>query len=418
MLSIKTNASAMTALQSLNMTQKNLSTTQERISTGLRVGNASDNAAYWSIATTMRSDSSALSTVSDALNLGASTIDVASNGLKAAIDVTSQIKTKLVAARQPGIDRAKVQSEITELQKQLKSIGDSATFSGQNWLSIDSTTSGGNTTKSIVSSFQNGAVSTISIDVSNIALFDKNTATAQDRYDVAFAASGALATDLAAQMTGAATGDSKSVVLEVNGKDQAASVTFDGTDYNVSYTSAELVDSSSTEAATTQIKLKGSASAVQAEDYTAAGVVTNRKEFVDDSSGILSALGTNSGSAIAAFDAAGNLTASSINISTLTDSTTDLDTLDDYIKDVDAAISSMTTSAANLGSVKSRVTLQQDFVKGLMNALDKGISSLVDADMTEESTRLSALQVQSQLGTQAMSIANSSTQSILSLFRG
>ncbi|MFX8258181.1 flagellin, partial [Acinetobacter baumannii] len=58
------------------------------------------------------------------------------------------------------------------------------------------------------------------------------------------------------------------------------------------------------------------------------------------------------------------------------------------------------------------------FISTLMNSLTSGISSLVDADMTQESTKLSALQVQQQLGTQAMSIANQSTQSILSLFRG
>jgi hypothetical protein len=60
MASIMTNASALTALQSLNATNKNLETTQSRISTGFRVAEASDNAAYWSIATTMRSDNKAL----------------------------------------------------------------------------------------------------------------------------------------------------------------------------------------------------------------------------------------------------------------------------------------------------------------------------------------------------------------------
>ena len=52
-----------------------------------------------------------------------------------------------------------------------------------------------------------------------------------------------------------------------------------------------------------------------------------------------------------------------------------------------------------------------------MDAIDRGVSSLVDADMTEESTKLQALQVQQQLGTQALSIANQQSQSILSLFR-
>ena len=77
----------------------------------------------------------------------------------------------------------------------------------------------------------------------------------------------------------------------------------------------------------------------------------------------------------------------------------------------------MTTAASSLGAVKSRIGMQQDFVSGLMDALDRGIGTLVDADMNEESTRLQALQVQQQLGIQALSIANGSSQNILKLFQ-
>ena len=92
MASIMTNSAALTALQSLNATQNNLSTTQARISTGYRVSQASDNAAYWSIATTMRSDNQAMSTVSDALGLGASKVDTAYTGMDSAIKTINQIQ--------------------------------------------------------------------------------------------------------------------------------------------------------------------------------------------------------------------------------------------------------------------------------------------------------------------------------------
>ena len=153
MASINTNLSAMTALRSLSITNAALDKTQNRIATGLKVASAEDNAGYWSIATTMRSDKSALSTVQDALGLGAATMDVAYTGMNSAIDVAKEIKNKLVAARQPGVDRTKIQSEITELQNQLTSIGDSAVFSGQNWLSVDSGAAGYNASKTIVASF-------------------------------------------------------------------------------------------------------------------------------------------------------------------------------------------------------------------------------------------------------------------------
>lgn len=308
MASILTNGSAMTALQSLTTTIRKLNETQTRISTGMRVESAEDNAAYWSIATTMRSDNGALSTVKDALGLGSAMIDVAYTGVNSAIEAVKEIKNKLMAARQPGIDRTKIQAEITELQLQLSSIGDASVFSGENWLSVDSSSSNYNATKSIVSSFSrsNGGISigTISISVENVKLFD------------------------AADQSGILDG----------------------------------------------------------EDTTANGGVSYSVATLD--------------------------------ISGLTSADNDVADLEQMISWVDSAMTDMTMSAANLGAVKQRVTLQRDFVGALMDAITRGVGTLVDADMNEESTKLQALQVQQQLGVQSLSIANQNSQNILSLFRG
>ena len=67
--------------------------------------------------------------------------------------------------------------------------------------------------------------------------------------------------------------------------------------------------------------------------------------------------------------------------------------------------------------IKKRVEMQEEFVANLMDSIDEGIGRLVDADMNFESTRLKALQTQQQLGIQALSIANTNSQNILSLFR-
>ena len=75
------------------------------------------------------------------------------------------------------------------------------------------------------------------------------------------------------------------------------------------------------------------------------------------------------------------------------------------------------TGAAELGAAKARIDMQKDFVSALSDAIDRGVGQLVDADMEKESARLSALQVQQQLGIQSLSIANSNAQNILSLFR-
>jgi flagellin len=177
--SILTNQSAMTALQALAQTQYALNTTQSQISTGLRVASAQDNAAYWSIATTMRSDNEALSSVQDSLNLGGSTVGVASAAMNSTISVMDKIKSDLVTAAEPGVDRTKIQTDITALQGQLQSIANSASFNGENWLSVNSGVAGYNASKSVVASFSRdttGAISigTITVDTSQTKLYDAN----------------------------------------------------------------------------------------------------------------------------------------------------------------------------------------------------------------------------------------------------
>ncbi len=140
----------------------NLQQTQAHVSSGLRVGSAADNAAYWSIATTMRSDNSALSAVSDALGLGSAKVDTAYSGMNAAIDVVTQIKSKLVAATEDGVDKTKVQGEIKQLQDQLKSIGDAASFSGENWLEAN-VNGDVSVTKNVVASFVRDASGNVSV---------------------------------------------------------------------------------------------------------------------------------------------------------------------------------------------------------------------------------------------------------------
>jgi flagellin len=291
----------MTALQTLRSVSSQLSTTQTRISTGQRVSTASDNAAYWSIATSMRADNAALSAVSDSLGLSAATVDTEYTALNTVIGDKNSGLTKLqsllVEAKTAGIDRTKIQSDITQLQQQMKSTADAATFNGVNWLSTTASTPA---TVDLVSSYS-----------------------------------------------------------RVQSTPTTGSINLTVSTYSL---------------------------------YTAS------------SSGILDT--QSSGVSVA-----------NMSIGTLTDSAADQTTLDGYIAQVTKAINSAASAAADLGAVKNRISTNTEFVKTLMDSVDRGIGQLVDADMNQESTRLAALQVQQQLGVQALSIANNSSQSILSLFR-
>lgn len=134
MLSIVTNGAAMSALDILRSTISSRGDTQSRVITGYRVAEAADDAAYWSIATTMRSDSKAISSVEDALGMAGAVVDTASNGIESAVDVLHKIVEKLVVAREPGTDLEKVNTELTALKDELKTIARSSNFSGENWL--------------------------------------------------------------------------------------------------------------------------------------------------------------------------------------------------------------------------------------------------------------------------------------------
>ncbi|MBB4371404.1 flagellin [Bradyrhizobium sp. cir1] len=312
--SLLTNSSAMTALQTLRNVSSQLATTQNRISTGQRVSTAADNSAYWSIATSMRSDNAALSAVSDSLGLSAAMVDTEYTALNTVIGDKDSGLTKLqallVEAKTAGIDRTKIQSEITQIQQDMKLKANSATINGINWLSIDTSTGSTATPTSfnLVSSYSRvggtPTIGSITVTTATFALYTVNGATK----------TGILDTVIGSSSTGFASVDT-------------------------------------------------------------------------------------------------------LAIGALTDAATDQTKLDGYITQVTAAINTVASAAANLGAVKNRIATNTEFVKNLMDSVDRGIGQLVDADMNAESTRLQALQTQQQLGVQALSIANQNSQSILSLFR-
>jgi flagellin len=417
MTSLLTNTSAMTALQTLTQTNKSLAQSQNRIATGQRVSTASDNAAYWSIATTMRSDNKALGAVQDALGLGAATIDTMYTGLNGTVEVVSEIKAKLTAARTPGVDRDKIQSEIGELQKQLKNTGDSAVFNGENWISVDSASASYNSTKSVVSSFSRAGgvvqIDTVTVDLEAIKLYDKKADATPATNVVTGASAGAFvaaAGNITVQVGTGATlnvATTTSSTLESIAKD-IMKLGIDGLTVAV-------------DTAAGQLQFANRAQ----ENGAPAGVTITLNSGLTAPAALATAPATETGKGILdkSYDAFNGtawetFSVADLDISKLTDNAADLSKLETYISAVDDALGTITDAATNLGAIKNRIGLQQDFVKALKDSLDRGVGQLVDADMNAESTRLQALQTQQQLGIQALSIANSGSQSILSLFRG
>jgi flagellin len=139
---------------------------------------------------------------------------------------------------------------------------------------------------------------------------------------------------------------------------------------------------------------------------TTSSYVTTATDLLFDTAGTNGILGTNGA----------KFTSASISSFSISSTSTKGD-IDNLISDTETALKSMTALGSKLGSMSTRIDLQSDFVSKLSDSIKSGVGRLVDANMEEESSKLTALQTQQQLAIQSLSIANSSSQNILSLFR-
>ena len=394
--SLLTNQSAMNALQTLRSIGDNMDTTQRRVSTGLRINEASDNTAYWSISSMMKSDRNALSSVSDAMALGKSQIDVANATIDKSKDYLDNIQKSLTTAYEKGSgDVAKIQADIKANMNDIQSAVYSASLAEKNIL--------GNSGESVrIAGSYRREGSNVYVDMIDVGGKELNFAT--NNSDGTFDLSKGQLKDIFGTVVGSTGGTS-----ETGGASGAGGATGGasgaggaGGASGGAETRQSTSSTSFTPTATNPIDVKGINEAAKAyNDAVASGAsdVGTKKTALDK----------------------------------LLDGITVKDFVTQDFKDATAAgmeailkavqgkvttaTSNVTTAGATLGAAKAQVTGQIDYVSKLMDAVDKGVGSLVDADMNAESARLASLQVQQQLGIQALSIANQNSQNILSLFR-
>ena len=141
--SVHTNTSAAIALQNLTRTNERLGDVQSRISTGLKVQGAKDNAAIWAIAQQQRADVGALSAVKQSLDRATSIADVALSAGESVSDLLNQLKEKVVAAKDSSLktqSRELLNADFQALLKAIASAVDNATFDGGNILNGSLTT--------------------------------------------------------------------------------------------------------------------------------------------------------------------------------------------------------------------------------------------------------------------------------------
>lgn len=580
--SILTNNGAMTALQSLKATQQNLLETQNRISTGLKVATAKDNAATWAVATAMRSDIANYKQVSENLSVSSSILSTAESAATTIADLVKQVRTKVSSAQNPAVDKAQVQADIDALLAQITTTAQAASFKGVNLvdssgsqrvltsvnavngmstaayttianqnLKVESgsmleslkdltvlsradqtflnqndgttkiTLSAGNAVIDLNSgneivfqyvdstSTQRSLTVKLNKDINDVAtlvdylkadsgfsaLFQADqvnplgvasgtdfTISAKNRDSVqsfgkinsttkvvsyAGGATSFVKVQAGTGALGAGFSNSGTSYVSLTGGVRRLDVSFadkpllvgdtfsvkvgsslDSDDTSVMHTyKLKVVDGSYTTGALLQgdsdfstdnhvYVIAIAASAVTNSNVTGEELANEIKTALTTGATNLATAAFGMGTAATAdfvtgasvsgesFNVAVDATTGKLTIKTLdgttdqlysfTSSKTDYQTL---LQKLDTATTNVSNAAASFGTAGNRIDMQKDFLNKLVDTLTTGLGSLVDADMSEEAARLQALQVQQQLGTQALSIANQAPQSILSLFR-
>lgn len=435
MSSILTNNSAMVALQTLKSVNANLAKTQDVISTGKEVATAKDNAAIFAISKVMESDVGGFRAIADSLSLGESTVAVAQNAAETISDLLIDIKAKVIAAQESNVDRSKIQTDIEALRGQIGSVAGAAQFNGLNLLSNRENVAGSGTVQ-VLSSLDRQADGSVS--ASNISVTKQDLGLQQANFGAGTAVaagsgttiSGTLDAASAVALTGAATPPTSTLVID--------SVTA-GTGIQINISAAAGAVGTAFNDATRDVSYVARDGDTQADVANGLAEAFNARVASAIQSGTLSATSSLNASVSVASNGVATITftgetGSGNNVSLQAIETTgvaqgggladlaNLDVTSDAgataaLDAIEGLIQTAVDAAASFGSVRGRIETQSDFVTKLTDSLRSGIGALVDADLEEASARLQALQVQQQLATQSLSIANQAPQSILALFR-
>jgi flagellin len=380
------------------MTEQNLSITQNQVSTGLAVANASQNAAYWSVGQQLNSDSGIVTAANSALSQSQAVFDTATSAINSVITTINSISTAITEANQPNADINDINTTLASLSAQLTDAVNGASFNGLNILngSLSNTTA-----TSFVSGFDaaasGGSITTIGFQTQGLTGVG-TSATTVGQPDITDANTIA---SLAALTTTTNTTASYGNDAISTGADTLTitSMALDGTTTATTYTGFDTNGNATTIAA---------AAAAVAAAQVAGAPPTNAGFSVSVTttppggakSGLLSqgafnltSLGTG-GTAVSSSNASAMLTA------------------------VTSALQAVTNYSASIGATQDRMTAAATLNSALTTNYANGASSLVDADMNQASTRLQALQTQQQLGIQSLAIANQNSQLILKLFNG
>ncbi|TCQ07668.1 flagellin [Rhizobium sp. PP-F2F-G36] len=366
MTSIHTNTSAMAALSTLRGINSSLGAEQGRISSGLRIQTAADNAAYWSIATTMKSEAKAMTAVTDSIGLARGIVDTAYSAMQTVHDSFVEIRNiAIIASQEPPAefvspiiggfveDRLYAKSSIAKLDKQMQQYQNqardailSASFSGVNLLHHTKTEAAkaSETVHSFVIGYGQGNVQTLDVKAIDVLLINDDAGSEPYPYALGYNPEQALF-DLGESVLGPGSLTPAGVYwfnIPVSNPDTGEPEAYD---VNPSFVLMKIENN----------------------------IVRNG----GDRQGLYSS----------------------------------------FVNYIDEHLDALTDRMAYLGSIQNSLEGHEEANKSRIATTTKAIGGLVDADMDESSARLRALETQQQLAVQSLGIANDQPSRIMDLFR-
>jgi len=430
MSSINTNVTAMAAIRSLSLINNSMSKTQASIESGLRINKANDDPAVFAIAQGMRADLKGLTAVTDGLAFGKATLTVARDAATKISNELNTLKQTVTQGQQQGLDKATMNAQVKNLLDNMRAFAETATFNGVNLLNNSATGDRelrvlrditGNTINVANQQIISNANSLLGLDNLDV---DQGGIRLSFAADVNFADGDAVAvtqngieyvfefnTSATSTLSAQASDTRRVIAVDIG----------DGTSLTPAAELGRLVDAMKANGIGARVNndgtldvfggnvarvgfniAGGTATAGTLEKVTTGGVVT-WNAFTDYN--VVDGTATTSGGSANIAVIGGTLTGATWSNAS------------SAIATVDEAISSVNQKIAELGARLSQVEGQQEFTKQLTDSIKEGLGALVDADLAEESARLTSLQTKQQLAIQSLSIANQQSQALLGLFR-
>ncbi len=447
--SVNTNVAALDALQTLNSTARDLDITRLRVSSGLTINGAKDDAAVFAIAQNLRANNQSLDAVTQSLNRTKSILDVSINAGEEVQSLLITLREKVVAASDSGLPASSINAlkiDFERTRDQLSSVVSTASYNGVNLIdgpalppskpdSISALTSPDTQNKIIIPriNFQlfddvptttGGVVSATGITTSNTGGISK----VQGITPTSVTTTGSVVQSTAAGATVYTTSNATDSIvvdgsiIQINGgfTTTPGGVTiFHGNQYTLTAPDATTTDNGQTSvvpAGTVNPKIRITGGSVSVIDGTAT-VTSGKVEVIAGTATTQDGIPTVPSTVVPVPETITPIPASNVVQLRATDTFTDAASATALLTKIDLSSKLTGDGLAILGAASRSIDQQLTFTTKLSDTLKTGIGNLVDANLAVESAKLQSLSVKQQLGTQALALANAAPQSILQLFK-